>query len=81
MSPYAVRYALRDRAETGLLDVRPEGRFAAGHPLFAASFPLGRLEAEVFGRPPRRSVRWRSGGVPRVSGGLPNQPSGGAAWR
>jgi rhodanese-related sulfurtransferase len=56
VSPYAVRHALRDRAEIGLLDVRPEGRYAAGHPLFAASFPLGRLEAEVFDRLPRRSV-------------------------
>ena len=54
--PSAVRRALRDRAEIGLLDVRPERRFAAGHPLFAASFPLGRLEAEVFDRLPRRSV-------------------------
>ncbi len=56
VSPSAVRRALRDRAEIGLLDVRPEGRFAEGHPLFAASFPLGRLEAEVFDRLPRRSV-------------------------
>jgi rhodanese-related sulfurtransferase len=54
--PSAVRRALRDRAEIGLLDVRQEGRFAAGHPLFAASFPLGRLEAEVFDRLPSRSV-------------------------
>jgi rhodanese-related sulfurtransferase len=56
VSPLAVRRALRDRAEIGLLDVRSEGRFATGHPLFAASFPLGRLEAEVFDRLPRRSV-------------------------
>ena len=42
-----VRHALRQRTEIGLLDVRPEGPFAEGHPLFAASFPLGRLEAEV----------------------------------
>jgi rhodanese-related sulfurtransferase len=56
VSASAVRRALRDRGEIGLLDVRPEGRFAAGHPLFAASFPLGRLEAEVFDRLPRRSV-------------------------
>src|SRR5271170_4891202 len=56
VSPYDVRRALRDRAEIGLLDVRPEARFAEGHPLFAASFPLGRLEAEVFDRLPRRSV-------------------------
>jgi rhodanese-related sulfurtransferase len=51
-----VRRALRDRVEIALLDVRPEARFAAGHPLFAASFPLGRLEAEVYSRLPRRSV-------------------------
>jgi hypothetical protein len=38
-----VRLALRQRTEIGLLDVRPEGPFAEGHPLFAASFPLGRL--------------------------------------
>ena len=47
----AVRRALRERAEIGLLDVRPEGPFAGGHPLFAASFPLGRLEAGVTDRP------------------------------
>jgi len=51
-----VRRALRDRTEIALLDVRPEARFAGGHPLFAASFPLGRLEAEVFSRLPRRAV-------------------------
>ncbi len=55
-APEAVRRALRDRAEIALLDVRPEARFAAGHPLFAASFPLGRLEADVYSRLPRRSV-------------------------
>lgn len=55
-APAAVRRALLDRAEIALLDVRPEARFAGGHPLFAASFPLGRLEAEVFDRLPRRSV-------------------------
>jgi rhodanese-related sulfurtransferase len=52
----AVRLALRQRTEIGLLDVRPEGPFAEGHPLFAASFPLGRLEAGVSDRLPRRSV-------------------------
>ncbi|MGH3394552.1 MAG: rhodanese-like domain-containing protein, partial [Streptosporangiaceae bacterium] len=55
-APQTVRRALRERAEIALLDVRPEARFAGGHPLFAASFPLGRLEAEVFARLPRRSV-------------------------
>jgi len=55
-SPATVRGALLARSEIALLDVRPEGRFAEGHPLFAASFPLGRLEAEVFDRLPLRSV-------------------------
>src|ERR1700722_12602460 len=55
-SAETVRLALRQRTEIGLLDVRPEGPFAEGHPLFAASFPLGRLEAEVLDRLPRRSV-------------------------
>jgi rhodanese-related sulfurtransferase len=53
----SVRQALLNRAEIALVDVRPEGLFAEGHPLFAASLPLGRLEAEVFDRLPRRSVR------------------------
>ena len=56
VSPATVRRALLDRTEIAILDVRPEGRFAEGHPLFAASFPLGRLETEVFDRLPRRSV-------------------------
>jgi rhodanese-related sulfurtransferase len=56
VSPASVRRALLDRTEIAILDGRPEGRFAQGHPLFAASFPLGRLEAEVFDRLPRRSV-------------------------
>jgi len=55
-TPAAVRRALLDRAEIALLDVRPEARFAGGHPLFAASLPLGRLEADVLDRLPRRSV-------------------------
>ena len=53
----SIRQALLDQAEIALVDVRPEGLFAEGHPLFAASLPLGRLEAEVFDRLPRRSVR------------------------
>jgi rhodanese-related sulfurtransferase len=52
-----VRAALLSGAEIALVDVRPEGSFADGHPLFAASLPLGRLEAEVLDRLPRRSVR------------------------
>jgi rhodanese-related sulfurtransferase len=53
----SVREALLAGAEIALVDVRPEGIFAEGHPLFAASLPLGRLEAEVFDRLPLRSVR------------------------
>jgi rhodanese-related sulfurtransferase len=56
VSPATVRRALLDRTEIAMLDVRPEGRLAERHPLFAASFPLGRLEAEIFDRLPRRSV-------------------------
>lgn len=51
-----VREALLAGTEIALVDVRPEGVFAAGHPLFAASLPLGQLEAEVLSRLPRRSV-------------------------
>jgi rhodanese-related sulfurtransferase len=56
VSAASVRQALLSGAEIALIDVRPEGLFAEGHPLFAASLPLGRLEAEVLDRLPRRSV-------------------------
>src|SRR6266545_1571014 len=52
-----VRRALRARDEIALLDVREEGAFADGHPLFAASLPIGRLEADVLDRIPRLSTR------------------------
>ncbi len=55
-TPATVRRALLGKSEIAILDVRPEGRFAEGHPLFAASFPLGQLEAQVYERLPRRSV-------------------------
>jgi rhodanese-related sulfurtransferase len=55
-SPRSVRLALLARTEIALLDVRHESRFAQGHPLFAASFPLGHLEAQAALRLPRRSV-------------------------
>jgi hypothetical protein len=35
----AVRRALRERTEIGLLGVRPEGHFAGGHPPFPATGP------------------------------------------
>ncbi len=55
-TPQEVRDALRGRAEIALVDVRQEGSFAEGHPLFAASFPLGRLEELAYERLPRRTV-------------------------
>jgi rhodanese-related sulfurtransferase len=56
MTPGAVRDALRARTEIAILDVRQEGTFAEGHPLFAASFPIRRLESQAYERLPRRSV-------------------------
>ena len=50
-----VRAALLTGTEIALIDIRPEGSFAGGHPLFAASLPLGRLEAEVLDRLYRRN--------------------------
>ncbi|HEX4291228.1 MAG TPA: rhodanese-like domain-containing protein, partial [Trebonia sp.] len=55
-TPRSVRQALLARTEIALLDVRHESRFATGHPLFAASFPLGHLEAQAVERLPRRAV-------------------------
>ena len=51
-----VRQSLLTREEIALLDVREEGAYADAHPLFAASLPVGRIEAEVFDRIPRRST-------------------------
>jgi rhodanese-related sulfurtransferase len=48
-----VRARLISRQEVALLDLRDEVQFAAGHPLFAASMPLGRLELEILDRVPR----------------------------
>src|ERR1700748_900564 len=48
-----VRRALLSDEEIALLDVRPEARFAHGHPLFAASLPLDRLELDVLDAIPR----------------------------
>ena len=51
-----VRASLIDRKEIALLDVRDEASFADAHPLFAASLPLDRLEAEIGDRVPRRTT-------------------------
>jgi rhodanese-related sulfurtransferase len=55
-TPAAVRAALLAGDEIALLDVRPEAVFAQGHPLFAASLPLDRLELEVLERIPRAAT-------------------------
>jgi rhodanese-related sulfurtransferase len=52
----AVRSILHEGAEIALIDIRPEPVFAAGHPLWAASLPLGRLELEAWERLPRCQV-------------------------
>lgn len=51
-----VRAALLDRHEIALLDVREEDPHAQSHPLFAANFPLGRLELNAWATLPRRDV-------------------------
>lgn len=56
LSTDEVRARLINRLEVALLDVRDEAEFAAAHPLFAASVPLGRLELEVFDRVPRATT-------------------------
>lgn len=55
--PQQVRDALLARQEIALLDVREEGGFAQGHPLWAAHLSISRLELEAWGRLPRRSVQ------------------------
>ncbi|RZT41715.1 rhodanese-related sulfurtransferase [Cupriavidus agavae] len=53
----AVRQALLDRTEIALIDVREEDPFAQEHPLWAANFPLSKLELEAWTRLPRRDTR------------------------
>src|ERR1700730_13635971 len=55
-APAGVRRALLAKSEIALLDVRQESEFARGHPLFAASFPLGQLEDLATERLPRPGV-------------------------
>lgn len=52
----AVRSALLERREIALLDVREEDPHAQCHPLFAANFPLSRVEADAYALLPRRDV-------------------------
>lgn len=51
-----VRSRLLDREEIAFLDVREEVPHAKGHPLFAANFPLSRLELDAYTKLPRLDV-------------------------
>ena len=51
-----IRNALLAQQEIALIDVREEHPFAQAHPLFAANFPAGKLEIEVYTRIPRRNT-------------------------
>ena len=51
-----VRAALLAKREIALLDVREEDPHAQCHPLFAANFPLARIELDAYARLPRRDV-------------------------
>ena len=52
--PQAVRQALLDKTEVAFLDVREEDPHAQCHPLFAANFPLSRVEQDAYAKLPRR---------------------------
>lgn len=56
ITPAAVRQILLDRHEIALIDVREEDPFAQSHPLWAANFPLSKLELEAWSRIPRRDT-------------------------
>ncbi|ARP95981.1 rhodanese-related sulfurtransferase [Bordetella genomosp. 13] len=51
-----VRTALLQGREIALIDVREEDPFAQAHPLWAANFPLSRLELDAWERIPRRDT-------------------------
>lgn len=51
-----VRARLLAKLEVALLDVREEDPHAQNHPLFAANFPLSRLEQDALSKLPRRDV-------------------------
>ena len=58
LTPDAVRAMLRDGGEMALLDVREEGVFSdEGHPFFANSLPLSRLEMMIRALVPRFATR------------------------
>ena len=56
MTPLELRERLASGAELALLDVREQGAHYQGHPFFAASLPLSRLETMVLDLVPRLSA-------------------------
>lgn len=52
-----VRACLLEKKEIAFLDVREEDPHAQSHPLFAANFPLSRLEQDAYSKLPRRDVK------------------------
>lgn len=52
-----VRSALLEKREIAFLDVREEDPHAQSHPLFAANFPLSRVELDAYSKLPRRDVQ------------------------
>ena len=58
VSPAEIRAMLKDGGEMALIDVREEGVFSEeGHPFFANSMPLSRLELLIRARVPRFGTR------------------------
>ncbi len=58
VTPAELRAMLKDGGEIALLDVREEGVFSEeGHPFFANSLPLSRLELIVRDLVPRQRTR------------------------
>jgi len=51
-----VRSSLLEKREIAFLDVREEDPHARAHPLFAANFPLSRIEQDAYSKLPRRDV-------------------------
>jgi len=56
MTPAALRERLLDGGELALLDVREQGVHYRGHPFFAASLPLSKLELMVLDLVPRKDA-------------------------
>ncbi|WP_298373095.1 rhodanese-like domain-containing protein [Azospirillum sp.] len=55
-TPADIRHAWIEGDEIALLDAREEGPYSRGHPLFAVSVPLSRVELLAFDLIPRRSA-------------------------